>query len=450
MTTNATNNVLYAADNNLTAENFTNVKMGGGGNTAKPASLFGVFCDAVRSALSRRGDYSRNGFTLVELLVVIAIIGVLVALLLPAVQAAREAARRMQCSNNLKQYSIALHNYHDVQGAFPARAYGVPGPGDGIAPDGSATAHGGNRERLSTNLALFPFMEQNALFDQFYSWPHYHGWQTAANYNGIGNVFLVTVSGLLCPSDPTGWARLPAELKGANYAVCQGDWVGCTRSVNTPTPPAPALAGIQPDPQTRGVFGAKVWRTMANMTDGTSNTIGVSERVMGKGGTDVLTVRNIVMGRASAVDNTATTGLNNVAIAAFPSVNVDDCLDTVGAGKKYKTTITAFDKTQMQRWGDGGTLYNLFSTIVPPNGPSCYSAGSAGNDYLLMGASSLHSGGVNSAMMDGSVRFISDTINARSSTLTANVKTPLKTSGASDYGVWGALGSMAGSESVAP
>ncbi|MDR1964362.1 MAG: DUF1559 domain-containing protein, partial [Planctomycetaceae bacterium] len=95
------------------------------------------------------------GFTLVELLVVIAIIGVLIALLLPAVQAAREAARRMQCSNNFKQIGIALHNYHDINDAFPA----------GRQTGNIRTTGGGLHYQWSPDAILLPFMEQTAAWD---------------------------------------------------------------------------------------------------------------------------------------------------------------------------------------------------------------------------------------------------------------------------------------------
>src|SRR4029077_3317385 len=97
------------------------------------------------------------GFTLIELLVVIAIISLLIALLLPAVQAAREAARRSQCSNNLKQFGVALHNYHDIYKTFPPRRGGT---GTG------STAYNGNSDRRSAFIALLPFMEQQALHDR--------------------------------------------------------------------------------------------------------------------------------------------------------------------------------------------------------------------------------------------------------------------------------------------
>ncbi|MDR3196630.1 MAG: DUF1559 domain-containing protein [Planctomycetaceae bacterium] len=107
----------------------------------------------------RRNEY-RNGFTLVELLVVIAIIGVLIALLLPAVQAAREAARRMTCSNHLKQIGIAVHNYHDVQQAFPpGRIY--------VRRSGSALTVNPDITYLNWAISILPFAEQQQLFDMF-------------------------------------------------------------------------------------------------------------------------------------------------------------------------------------------------------------------------------------------------------------------------------------------
>src|SRR5437660_9676642 len=96
---------------------------------------------------------NRRGFTLVELLVVIAIIGVLVALLRPAVQQAREAARRMQCTNNLKQIGIALHNHHDVKLTFP--------------PGALNTGHNGTPVYTTWTIEILPFMEQQALYQQY-------------------------------------------------------------------------------------------------------------------------------------------------------------------------------------------------------------------------------------------------------------------------------------------
>ena len=103
---------------------------------------------------------ARRGFTLIELLVVIAIIGVLVALLLPAVQAAREAARRTQCSNNLKQLGIGLHNYHDISGRLPTNINVV------VQTRSSGVTIANDRNRASHLVNLLPFIEQKPLYDQ--------------------------------------------------------------------------------------------------------------------------------------------------------------------------------------------------------------------------------------------------------------------------------------------
>jgi len=113
----------------------------------------------------------RLGFTLVELLVVIAIIGILIALLLPAVQAAREAARRSQCANQLKQFGLALHNYHDTFKAFPAAT------GPGVKANLGATAWD-NWNGWGGIAPLTAFMEQNALFDRV-TWDVYWNWNAA-------------------------------------------------------------------------------------------------------------------------------------------------------------------------------------------------------------------------------------------------------------------------------
>ena len=116
----------------------------------------------------------RRGFTLVELLVVIAIIGILIALLLPAVQAAREAARRSQCSNNLKQIGLALHNYHDTYGVFCAACTGTTSPwGDHYQSTYSY---------MTGWVSLLPYLEQGPLYDQFTSPQTYNG----QSYNPFG------------------------------------------------------------------------------------------------------------------------------------------------------------------------------------------------------------------------------------------------------------------------
>lgn len=192
----------------------------------------------------------RQGFTLVELLVVIAIIGILIALLLPAVQAAREAARRSQCSNNMKQIGLALHNYHDTHKSFP------PGSiNDLNAADGS----GG--EALSGWVYLLPFMEQSALYDV---WDFRYGHLDAQNYDANR----LPVDGYFCPSKPRD--SLSGGDTGSNYSSsAYGDYALCagTGHCNTST-----------RFYWKGIFHQNSAHKFRDITDGTSNTIAAGEK----------------------------------------------------------------------------------------------------------------------------------------------------------------------------
>ncbi|TWT31978.1 DUF1559 domain-containing protein [Blastopirellula retiformator] len=143
----------------------------------------------------------RKGFTLVELLVVIAIIGVLIALLLPAVQQAREAARRMSCSNNLKNIGLGLHNYHDTFGSFPS---GFIADRDAPATSGNCYSSGGNnREYAPWTVLMLPFIEQSALHDSF----NFNERFTMNPIDGAGSAtnqaaWLQVLPIYQCPSDP--------------------------------------------------------------------------------------------------------------------------------------------------------------------------------------------------------------------------------------------------------
>ena len=161
-----------------------------------------------------------RGFTLVELLVVIAIIGILVALLLPAIQAAREAARRSQCANNFKQAALALHNYHDVHGELPPPGvrWGdqrVSGAGGSFNPDSSSNAH-------SWLVSTLPYLEQQPLSDLYWDGvrelPNYRDWyrirDTRSGHPSMFEALQAGVPSLVCPSD--GGRKEPCKLSSSS------------------------------------------------------------------------------------------------------------------------------------------------------------------------------------------------------------------------------------------
>ena len=184
-----------------------------------------------------------RAFTLVELLVVIAIIGILVALLLPAVQAAREAARRMSCQNNLKQLGLALHNYHDTHKALPASSTGAPN--HTWAP------------------FLFPFIEQSNLYDQ-YNW--HRNWDHPSNQPTIAT----DVSVFRCPSAPGGSSRRDTVRRGILAATTDYAPIAGVSSIVV-------RSGYIPNTDLRGAIVARDYIRMAQITDGTSNTIFIGE-----------------------------------------------------------------------------------------------------------------------------------------------------------------------------
>ena len=255
-------------------------------------------------------DRTRLGFTLVELLVVIAIIGILIALLLPAVQAAREAARRSQCTNNLKQLGLAIQNYHDVNGRFPICAETTP---DNMRWTRNSTQGptGGQNTRL------LPFIEQQALYNQFNLnfTTEEQGWGPAITVNGaygpndtmitqpVGYLGQSVIPGFLCPSVswPTTYPVTGSAFAATDYLVCWGTPTFQNAYGTGPLapyiPPSPYANGSwngyfgdnpgwisddwgggQSGGSNNGVFGTSNWAArFQDITDGSANTIAMME-----------------------------------------------------------------------------------------------------------------------------------------------------------------------------
>jgi len=359
----------------------------------------------------------RSGFTLVELLVVIAIIGILVALLLPAVQAAREAARRAQCTNNLKQLGLALHNYHDVWKQFVHRSGGTT-PGN---PNG-------NSGRRAGFVSLLPFLEQNPMWERIRAGDPAAGIPPEGPGPWVGwAAWDFAPAVLRCPSD-NGY---PGPGPYHSYAFSAGDQVEGIQNGQ--------FAGLS-GYHVRGIFPARHHRptvAMQDVTDGLSNTVAFSERLCQQN-TPYRAMDPVPVG-ARQVEHVLAVHQRVSGLVANPSL----CrLVTDG---KYFVAGSLIQARFGIRWTDGQPMYVSFNTVFPPNGPACADGGQYGDSHhLVIPPASRHPGGVNVCMADGSVRFISDTIDC------GNLALQQGATGPSVYGVWGALGSKSGGEGISP
>ena len=330
----------------------------------------------------------RRAFTLIELLVVIAIIAVLIALLLPAVQAAREAARRSQCVNNLKQIGLALHNYHSTSGVFPM---GVSYSKTPTGSDGDINWNGWSAHSL-----LLPYLEQTAVYNAI----NFQLDPVVSNLpSGIGaaanrTAVFTKINSLLCPSDPNAGRT----LFNSYYAS-----KGTTTSIQ--------------GEQSTGLFAYHVAYGIANVLDGTSNTIAFAEGLVGTdreagGGS------NLKPQKGDGVFGA------NYAGGSFNDANENQA-SVLGALQTCTTNYLAGNQISTNRgylWGWGAEGMTLFCTIVPPSSTQyqwgicrqgCAGCGSnrAADHSDYTNANSNHPGGANFTMGDGSVRFIKSTIN---------------------------------------
>jgi prepilin-type N-terminal cleavage/methylation domain-containing protein len=356
----------------------------------------------------RRG---RFGFTLIELLVVIAIIAVLIALLLPAVQQAREAARRSQCKNNLKQLGLALHNYHDVYGIFPFECGGTGWTGNGT----------GSWGRLSGTVMLLPYMDQAPLWNTISG--KLPGGAVSGFYPPMGpepwdwnyQPWMVQIPILRCPSDKYSGTGMGPWGKN-NYSFCLGDTV---------TGNDGGIEWWTPEP--RGMFYYHSKLGVQDCLDGATNTIAMAEHALSQ-------EERTIYGNAA---------MNVSGIAANPSI----CLN-LAINKVYKPG-TATQDGMGNPWSDGGVQHSGFTTILPPNSPSCVIS-NWDSDAAIISASSRHVGGCHALLCDGAVRFIAEGINAGNSSAPdpALGRGAGGVGGQSPYGIWGALGTKAGGEVV--
>ncbi|MDR1384080.1 MAG: DUF1559 domain-containing protein [Planctomycetaceae bacterium] len=387
-----------------------------------------------------------QGFTLVELLVVIAIIGILIALLLPAVQAAREAARRMQCSNNLKQIGLAVHTFADATKLLPSAGIQKSLAVDMKAKNGWADF--AYRDRLSCFCVLLPYIEQTALFEQVrenadqglnpsetaVNDKFCKPWATTCESLGA-SPFTAKISGFMCPS--SGVKPGVADLGFTSYRAAVSDfWQPWN---NNESRAAIGLNGSQ-----QATYG------LEGITDGTSNSMLFSEACINPNGSATNKIKGGVA--ANVPRDWTHFGLPSGCLARRAgngSFSGDACTGSSGIGR---------------RWGDAHSPYTQLHAILPPNSPNCSGSTDTEGGVSLISASSEHTGGVNVTVADGSVRFVSDTVgtqNLGNSTLDTTLATPVAGyipssgdpqhyTGPSIYGVWGSFVTRAGGESISP
>jgi prepilin-type N-terminal cleavage/methylation domain-containing protein/prepilin-type processing-associated H-X9-DG protein len=307
-------------------------------------------------SMSRIFSRSRCGFTLVELLVVIAIISILIAMLLPAVQQVREAARRIHCSNNLKQIGLAVHGYHDTNIGVPPQATYVVG----------STFSG-----YSVQARILPFIEQNNLhaFVDF-----------SLGYAAQADICKTAIALYRCSSDPLEGTRMDGgvEFAPTNYGFNIGTWLGLDRQT-----------GEGGD----GAFGYNLRHTFASIRDGLSNTLGAA---------DVKTFTPALLdGGQPAAPFTPPPDTPVQVVAYGGNFDPDYCHTQWVSGRTLQSGLTTtFPPNTRVLYTSGGQEYDVdfTSARVSPMAPQ--------QGFRVVTSRSYHKGGVNALMMDGSVRFV--------------------------------------------
>jgi prepilin-type processing-associated H-X9-DG protein len=304
---------------------------------------------------------------------VIAIIGILIALLLPAVQAAREAARRSQCTNNLKQLALAMHNFHDTAKRFP------PGMARDVPPFGTGISAGANGNRGSAWMAyILPGIEQKPLYDQIQFYDN-SGWGNVHDADVIADV---EIPAFRCPSSP-----LPKMARGFlanNRHSMNPSYYGISGAADTPTNDIipnyveKRINNIVGIVSGGGVLFPNSKITFGDITDGSSNCLMISEQA------------NWIYTTDGAQNDwtSATWGW-------MMGASMDDTPPNYWSDSEFSVTTIRYPINQNSGWPVGG---------------NCAGAGVCGDQACNIPLNSAHPGGVNGALCDGSVRFLSQTM----------------------------------------
>ncbi|MFM7318166.1 MAG: DUF1559 domain-containing protein [bacterium] len=334
-------------------------------------------------------NHATRAFTLIELLVVIAIISVLIALLLPAVQSAREAARRIKCNNNMKQLGLAIHNYETIVGALPP-ALVIQGQGTKVTWTNGYGAYA----------RILPLAEQGVLFASI---NFTVDMQNPPNLTAAS----VVIDFLACPSEVRGVSRPLADGTQygiATYGFVEGDWF--------------VWGGLGSTIKNRSAFGPNMSRSWSEFTDGTSNTLLMSE------GKAFMTYYR---------DCPTLSKVNDPYNVPSPDADPYQVVPEYLGGCQLRVEE---GRTQ---WFESGVHHTGITTAWPPNkripgGPNKIYADVDINSsreklgrasFAAVTARSYHPGGVHALLGDGSVRFVKSTISGQ---------------------VWRSLGTVAGGE----